>query len=187
MTQRKNGAQQANSRGRLDAISFGSKELWIGRHEADQDVLIFDPAQGDPSAQMLSLYSLTQHRMRRFPRSIVLDRIHPVEDETSRQRAEKEYETRVVRREDHARAKTEEAARGRERQKEAVLAQHSRYLANLGLKDEGVRDTGPQYKTGRRTKCHVCGIAIDDFAGSACLVCEGILCSCGACACKQRQ
>ena len=53
----------------------------------------------------------------------------------------------------------------------------------LGLEYKGERETEPNHKTGRRTKCHSCGIPLDDFASAVCGICDGVLCSCGACAC----
>jgi hypothetical protein len=165
---------------------FDGRKLWVGRHEADDDILIFDPAEADADAPILSLYSLTQHRMRRFPRAVVLTRIQTIEDEVARGKAKKDYVRRNSRKEAHEQERTEEAARSRDRQRDAILAQHTRYLASIGLTSEGVRETGGDHKVGRRTKCHACGIALDDFARAVCVICGGVLCSCGACACKPK-
>lgn len=162
---------------------FNGGELWIGRHEVDDDTLVFDPAEADPFADPISLYSLGQHRKRSFPRAVALRQIHAVTDEIGRRRARNEYEERVARRREHA--DIEAAARsGRlEHQRLAVIAAHQRYLEGLGLPYPGVAPTPATHRPGRRSKCHLCGIALDDFAGTICVACNGVLCSCGACAC----
>jgi hypothetical protein len=163
--------------------AFGGGELWIGQHEADEDILIFDPAEADPHASVLSLYSLTQHRMRRFPRLTVLERIHRVSGKPARARAKKEYAQRAKLKASYEQVRSGEAVRSRDRQRDGVLAAHRRFIESTGLTYEGVRDTGPDSRRGRRTKCHLCGIALDDFASAVCGICSGVLCSCGACGC----
>ena len=166
--------------------AFGGGDLWIGQHASDRDILVFDPTRADPRGDVLALYSLTQHRMRRFPRETVLSRITPITDARGRKRAARDYEQRGELRAEHDRARETARSENVERQRESVIAAHGRYLQGLGIADEGVRDTPADHRPGRRSKCHACGTVLDDFAGSVCIVCEGILCSCGACACGQQ-
>jgi hypothetical protein len=167
----------------LGSEAFGDGKLWIGQHDTDQDVLIFDPSEADPHAEVLSLYSLTQHRTRRFPRAIVLQRIQALNGDGGLDRAKSDYEQRDALRAAYEAEQAMEAVRSRSRQKEGVLSAHRRYLESLGLPYEGSRETGPDHRPGRRTKCHTCGIVLDDFAGAVCITCDGVLCSCGSCAC----
>lgn len=160
--------------------TFGTDGLWIGRHDADHDLLVFDPAESDPSAPLLSLYSLTQHRARSFTRSTVAARIHPLTDVSDRTRAEEDYARRALLREE---VLSGERAARMNRVRDGVIAAHRRFMQAMGLDYAGVRDTAPGHKNGRRTKCHACRIALDDFAGTVCVTCDGVLCSCGACAC----
>ena len=190
MTQRKSSmeAPAVDADGREP---FGDGQIWFGEHTADGDVLVFDPAESDPHADVLSLYSLAQHRTRSFPRATVIARIRPMTDELARARAEKEYAQRGARRAAHEQAQTEADAERADRQRDGVVAAHARYIEAIGAQYQGVRETadvpkGGRRGGGRRTKCHVCGIGLDDFAGAVCLTCEGVLCSCGACGCKSR-
>lgn len=163
--------------------AFGRGGLWVGRHAMDDDVLVFDPAESDADAEVITLYSLTQHRTRSFPRATVLARIEAITDQVSRARAKKEYSQRAKRRSNHeAEVAAADTAR-RSRQREGVLAAHRRYIEALGLEYQGHRDTGADHRPGRRTVCHGCKIVLDDFAGAVCAICSGVLCSCGTCAC----
>lgn len=181
MSKRGNG-----SAGKAEAklpIEVGEGPLWVGRHSGDQDILVLDRETSSFGSANVTLYSLTQHRMRTFPRAIVAEKIHELEEPAARERAISEYSTRnelkavyddglrVAREEQHG------------RQRDAILSAHKRYLSRIGVRAEGVIETLPDFKPGRRVKCHVCGIALDDFAGFVCVGCEGLLCSCGACAC----
>lgn len=163
---------------------FGGGSLWIGQHATDHDILVFDPSEADPCADVLSLYSLTQHRMRRFPRATVMHRIHPLTDEIGHARAKKDYATRAPLRAAHEEARAAERDEQRVRQRDDVLAAHRRYVDALGVTYQGVRESGVGRRGRHRTKCAACGLALDDFAGSVCGSCDGVLCSCGACACK---
>lgn len=178
------GAQDAESVGAPER--FGGTGLWIGKHAADGDLLVFDPAESDPAAERLSFFSMTQLRHRVFPRAVVATNVRELTDELQVARVKKEYadraELRVVRDKENAVARADAA----EKQREQVVAQHERYLAGLGVPYEGVRPTPPDHKPGRRVKCHHCGIAVDDFAGRVCVVCSAVLCSCGACSCGAR-
>jgi hypothetical protein len=163
--------------------AFGGGKLWIGRHTADQDTLVFDPTREDASAQVLALYSLTQHRLRSFPRATVLQRIEVLTDELAHARAKRVYARRTTLRAAHEQARLVSRTEGMKRQRDGVLALHRRYVEALGLTYHEVRDTPADHKAGRRTKCHACGIGLDDFANAVCGICSGVLCSCGACAC----
>src|SRR5690606_1291900 len=73
---------------------FSDGGLWVGRHSGDDDVLVFDPAEGDAQAEVISFYSLAKHRRRSFRRDIIGTRIRPVTDEVSNARALKDYARR---------------------------------------------------------------------------------------------
>jgi len=165
--------------------AFGDGKLWIGRHTGDQDILVFDPAESDPSASVLSLYSLTQHRMRSFPRATVIQRIEELDDQVGAARARKEYLERDSLKAAHEQTLADAKTERMNVQRNDVIGVHQVYIEALGRTYEGVRDTPADHRPGRRTKCHNCGIVLDDFAGAVCGICDGVLCSCGVCACKK--
>lgn len=163
--------------------AFGGGKLWVGKHTADDDILVFDPAECDADGAFLSFYSLTQYRRRTFPRAVALAKIRPLEDQVGSARAEKDYLRRESLEAEHG-ARLEDADTERaQQQKDAVIAAHRRHLEAHGIEYQGVGDTAVEGRKGRRTKCHACGIALDDFVSTACGVCHGVLCSCGACGC----
>jgi hypothetical protein len=164
--------------------AFGGGDLWIGQHAEDLDILVFDPAEADPHADILSLYSLTQHRTRRFPRATVLHRVHELADELGSARARKDYATRAPLRAAHVQTLAAERTARMDRQRDGVVDAHRRYVEQLGVAYQGVRETAEGRRGRQRTKCPSCALALDDFAGKACAACEGVLCSCGACACR---
>ena len=158
--------------------------LWVGQHTADSDLLVFDPAEADPTADRLSFYSLTQHRIRVFPRAVAEERIRELTDAKGAAQALRTYKEREVRRAEHLDEQSVARAARDERQRDGVLRRHQQYLAGIGKPYEGVRSTSAEGKVRRRTSCKVCGIALDDFAHTACNACESVLCSCGACSCR---
>lgn len=162
---------------------FDGEKLWIGRHAADQDTLVFDPAESAPAAERVSFYSLTQHRTRTFPRAVVLRQIHGLTDDISWHRARHDYDDRASRRQEHSEEAAAAQARVVEHQRQSVVEAHSRYLEGIGAENRGVTPTPAAHRPGRRSKCHVCGIGLDDFASSICVACNGVLCTCGGCAC----
>lgn len=168
----------------MAARSNARTGLWVGRHTADSDLLVFDPAQADPTADRLSFYSLTQHRIRIFPRAIAEERILELTDAKGAAQALLTYRERDARRAEHLDEQNVARAARDERQRDAVLRRHQEYLAGIGQPYEGVRPTSEESKVRRRTSCRTCGIALDDFAHTACNACGGVLCSCGACSCR---
>jgi hypothetical protein len=168
------------------AEPFGGGEMWVGECAIDGDVLVFDPSQATSARDLLSFYSMTQLRTRVFPRSLAERQIRELSDEARTTKAKADYarrdELRAVREAELATARAELSGR----QREQVIQRHERYLGAHDIPYQGVRDTPADRKPGRRVKCHSCGIALDDFAGSLCNVCSEVLCSCGACACPRR-
>jgi hypothetical protein len=164
---------------------FNGGNLWIGRHSADGDTLVFDPDVSDPAAGNVSLFSLTNLRHRVFPRPVVAAKIPEVTDPAERADAEKRYREWPALKEQREQERVAEREEVAERQRQGALDRHRHFLEERGIAYEGVRESGTAKATGRRrrTKCHSCGIALDDFAASECLVCDGVLCSCGACGC----
>lgn len=157
--------------------------LWVGRHSGDDDLLVFDPTEADGRGDVISFYSLAKHRVRNFPRSLVGEKIQPVTDEVSSARALKDYARRASLQAQAEDVREADRTAHAEQQREAVIESHRRYLENLGMAYEGIERTDGNRRSGRRTKCPTCGIALDDFAHAACAACGGVLCSCGACLC----
>jgi len=168
---------------------FNGGDLWIGRHSVDGDVLVFDPTETDPTASNLSFFSLSQFRRRAFPRGAVEEKIAEITDKRQRSEAKKQYEKWAALKATHEEEQTAARATARTHQRERILEQHQQFLEGRNLPYEGVRDAHTEgkkpagLKRRRRTKCHSCGIALDDFVGAECVVCNGVLCSCGACGC----
>ncbi len=191
MTQKQSGGSLKTTRrgtakareGAGSGAEFEAGKFWIGRHAADADVLVFDPSESDVVSDRVCLYSLAQHRNRTFPLSVVHDQIRGISDEENWEEAKRNYEDRAALRHEREEVAAAEKRERVEHQRQGVIAAHERYLAGLGIQNAGVVPTPEDFKPGRRSKCQSCGIALDDFAGSVCLVCNGILCSCGACAC----
>ena len=156
--------------------------LWVGRHSGDRDILVLDPEVSSPNPQNVSLYSLTQHRLRTFPRSVMAEKIHALEN-GELEKAIEEYAARLSRRADYEDGLRAAQAQRRTRQRDEIIRSHERYLERIGVRNAGVADTLPGHKNGRRSKCHACGIDLDDFVGLVCGGCSSLLCSCGACAC----
>ena len=158
-------------------------DLWVGRHSGDDDLLVFDPAEADPGAEVISFYSLVKHRRRSFPRGVVESRIQPVTDKASAKKALADYARRTTLQAERDGAREADRSAHAEQQRDAVIEAHRRWVESHGIEYGGVERTDGHRKSGRRTKCGSCGIALDDFAHAACAVCGAVLCSCGACAC----
>ena len=162
---------------------FNRGQMWIGRHSADQDVLVFDPAVSDPAATNLSFYSLSQFRNRTFPRAIAEQKIAEITEQVARDEAQALYEQRTARKAAHESEQSVAREERAGRHREGAIEAHRRYVTNLGIEYLGVRDTTGQEIRPRRSRCAICGIAVDNFVGAACMACNDLLCSCGACNC----
>jgi hypothetical protein len=165
---------------------FNGGRMWIGKHSADGDTLVFDPEVSDPTATNVELFSLTHLRHKRFSREVVSAKIQEITDAAQHASAAEEYRRRIELKEEREKERTVARGAAVERRKQGALDRHREFLEERGIAYEGVRDTSTGKTPGakrRRTKCHACGIALDDFASSECLVCGGVLCSCGACGC----
>lgn len=167
----------------IDPETFHGGTLWVGQHSGDGDVLVYDPSEGDADGEVVSFYSLSKHRTRCFPRAMVGLQINPLADEEASERALQDYAKRDDLQAAHGDELEADRTAHAERQRDAVIEAHRRYIEGLGLDYEGVERTDGNRKSGRRTKCTSCGIALDDFAHAACSICQGVLCSCGACLC----
>lgn len=165
------------------ADPLGAGEMWVGHHEADDDVLVYDPAEAGSRSDVVSFYSLAKHRRRSFPRAMIGTKITPVTDAKSSARALEAYARRAELEAERDGEREADRSAQAEQLRESVIEAHQRYLEGLGIDYEGVERTDGNRKSGRRTKCPACGIALDDFAHAVCGVCGGVLCSCGACAC----
>ena len=162
---------------------FNHGKMWIGRHSADQDVLVFDPAVSDAAANNLSFYSLSQFRNRTFPRAIAEQKITEITEKKDREEAKAQYEQRTARKAAHESEQSVAREERAGRHREGAIDAHKRYVTNLGIEYLGVRDVTGQEIRPRRSRCAVCGIAVDNFVGAACMACNDLLCSCGACNC----
>jgi pyruvate/2-oxoglutarate dehydrogenase complex dihydrolipoamide acyltransferase (E2) component len=177
------GAEHTDENRAANAGGFNSGKMWIGRHSADQDVLVFDPEVSDPNATNLSFYSLSQFRTRSFPRAVAEQKIAEITEKKARAEAQAQYEQRTARKAAHD-SEQSVAREGRTgKHREHAVEAHRRYVTNLGIEYLGVKDTTGQEIRPRRSRCGVCGIAVDNFVGAACLACNDLLCSCGACNC----
>ena len=177
------GAEHTDENRAGKAGGFNSGKMWIGRHSADQDVLVFDPEVSDPDATNLSFYSLSQFRTRTFPRAIAEQKIAEITEKKARAEAQAQYEQRTARKAAHD-SEQSVAREGRTgKHREHAVEAHKRYVTNLGIEYLGVKDTTGQEIRPRRSRCGICGIAVDNFVGAACLACNDLLCSCGACNC----
>ena len=165
------------------AGGFNLGKMWIGRHSADQDVLVFDPEVSDPDATNLSFYSLSQFRTRTFPRAVAEQKIAEITEKKARAEAQAQYEQRTERKAARENEKSVAREERTGRHREHAVEAHRRYVTNLGIEYAGVKDTTGQEIRPRRSRCGVCGIAVDNFVGAACLACNDLLCSCGACNC----
>jgi hypothetical protein len=168
-------AESASSR-------FADGRLWIGEHSGDGDLLVFDPASAELTADRLSFYSLTQLRNRVFPRRIAAQWIHELTDELRSARARKDYDRRSELQAEQEQEQLSARSAQVEANRAAVLELHRRFVEGLGLEYRGVEST-PEGHRSRRSRCHSCGIALDDFADSVCVGCKQVLCSCGGCSC----
>ena len=112
------GAEHTDENRAGKAGGFDLGKMWIGRHSADQDVLVFDPAVSDPGATNLSFYSLSQFRTRTFPRSVAEQKIAEITEKAARAEAQELYEQRTARKAAHeseqSEAREERAGRHRE-------------------------------------------------------------------------
>ena len=162
---------------------FNHGRMWIGRHSADQNVLVFDPAVSDPTAANLSFYSLSQFRTRTFPRAIAEQKIAEITEKGARDEAAAAYEQRTARKAAHESEQSVAREERTGRHREHAIEAHRRYVTNLGIEYLGVKDTTGQEIRPRRSRCAVCGIGVDNFVGAACMTCNDLLCSCGACNC----
>lgn len=165
---------------------FNGGRMWIGRHTADGDTLVFDPEVSDAAAENVTLFSLSHLRNKVFPRAVVAAKIEEVTDQAQHARAEEEYRRWPALREERERERAAAREETAHRQRQATIERHRGYMEERGIEYQGVHDTATGRRAGgnrRRTKCHACGIALDDFAAAECMVCGGVLCSCGACGC----
>jgi hypothetical protein len=166
-----------------DGRATRNGRIWVGRHTGDEDILVFDPAESESTAAVIELYSLTQHRARRFPIDTVRQRIEPISDQSAEAQAKKRYARRAELRAAHEESLAVAAEERRSRQRDAVVDAHRRFVDALGLEYQGVKESKPTRAVRTTPKCAACGIALDDFAGASCAICSRMLCSCGACGC----
>lgn len=179
-------AQRQAKRATAAAETSDSDELWIGEHAVDGDILVLDPDTAEADGRLVSYYSLSQLRWRAFPARFAEEKIRKVTDEIRVARARKDYGRRSELEAEQGRAQVEARADLAERQREQVIRLHEKYMEQLGIPYEGAVES-PEGRRSRRSKCHACGIGLDDFVNRVCGVCAEVLCSCGACACGSKS
>ena len=114
---------------------------------------------------------------------IAEQKIAEITEKKARAEAQAQYEQRTERKAAHD-SEQSVAREGRTgKHREHAVEAHRRYVTNLGIEYLGVKDTTGQEIRPRRSRCGICGIAVDNFVGAACLACNDLLCSCGACNC----
>lgn len=164
--------------------SGSTPDVWVGEHSVDGDILVLDSAEAADGGRV-SYYSLKQCRPRVFTSASAASMIREVTDADRLAEARKEYARRAELEAERAEARVAARADVADRQREQVIRLHARYMEGHGMADEGVRETPSDHKS-RRSRCHACGIALDDFVGMVCVTCNEVLCSCGACGCGRK-
>lgn len=162
-------------------------QLRIGRHSADGDTLVFDPAQSAPGASNVALFSLTQFRTRAFPQRVVEAQIEEIVDPVQRAKAEELYRTWPTHKAERDRELEQAKEASGERRREHILENHRRFMEGNAVAYQGVQDSATKVTGGSRKRarsaCSRCTTPLDDFVGLRCVACGAVLCSCGACAC----
>ena len=165
--------------------------LRIGRHSADGDTLVFDPAQAGAGGSNVPLFSLTQFRTRAFPQRVVESQIEEIVDPEQRAAAEALYHTWPTLKAERDRELEQAKEASGVRRREHILENHRRFLQGNEVEYKGVQDSADKVTGGSRKRarssCTRCSSTLDDFVGLRCMACNGVLCSCGACACTQAR
>lgn len=159
-------------------------DVWVGEHSVDGDILVSDSPPATDGGRV-SYYSLNQRRPRVFASSSAASMIREVTDEKRVAQAREDYARREELEAERDEARVAARADVAERQREQVIKLHERYMDGHGLTVEGVSETPGDHKS-RRSRCHACGISLDDFVGMVCVTCNEVLCSCGACGCGRK-
>jgi hypothetical protein len=161
--------------------------LRIGRHSADGDTLVFDPAHSKAGSTNVELFSLTQFRKRAFPQRVVESRIEEIVDPAQRAEAEARYRDWAALKAERDRELVLAQESSVTRRHEHIVENHRRFVEGNGVEYKGVQDSSEKVTGGSRRRpkssCSRCTTALDDFAGLRCVACMAVLCSCGACAC----
>lgn len=165
-------------------FELGSDKLWIGRHAADEDILVFDPALDQPPSGNVTFFSLTQFRTRSFAPKVAKERIRGITDAKEFSAAKRTYtrwpELKAKQDGVDSRARTEAL----ELRRSAMLQRHEAYLATLPeLAEAAVTKTGRATKRRRITNCLVCQRILETGMDLTCDRCSQRICTCGACAC----
>lgn len=162
----------------------GSKEMWIGRHSADQDTLIFDPAAAPPGSRNVTFFSLTHLRTRSFTPAAAQDMIQGITDPKEVSEAKRTYK-----RWPELKAKQDEAAgvarsEAIEQRRADAIERHQAFLATLpAVSPEAGPKPAKPTKRRRAANCSVCRRALDTGLNLECAACTQPICTCGACAC----
>jgi hypothetical protein len=171
----------------MEFSDLSNGTIWIGRHAADGDTLVLDPALSAPASSLVSFFRLTQFRPRAFPHSVVQSQIREVTDPEQRALAEERYGSWPALKAEHDRSQDRARTETFARQREHIVARHRRFVESRGVAYQGIRDSsaaaGKPSARRQRSSCASCGIPLDDFVGARCVACSAVLCTCGACAC----
>jgi hypothetical protein len=164
-----------------DVPSSGT--VWIGRHAADGDTLVLDPARFSSASSLVSFFSLTQFRPRAFPRTVVQSQIREITDPEQRALAREQYANWPARKAERDRSREQASREVFALQRERIVEMHRRFVQDRGVAYQGIQDSSASSSRRRRSSCGRCGIPLDDFVVARCVACGTVLCSCGACAC----
>jgi hypothetical protein len=158
---------------------FDGQSLWIGRHSADDDVLVFDPVYAVPATgDRYPLYSLRQKRNRVFPVAVIHEKIVGVEG-SERERLFEEYGAARSAAEIEAQQRHDREAKQR---RTTIERRHRLFLSRLELEYKGLRS--PTRTRSRRVDhCYNCKERVDSAIDPECAACGWIVCYCGACGC----
>jgi hypothetical protein len=165
-------------------FEIGTDKLWIGRHAADEDILVFDPALDQPASGNVTFFSLTQFRPRSFAPKVAKERIRGITDAKEFSAAKKTYtrwpELKAKQEGVDSRTRTEAL----ELRRSAMLQRHEAYLASLGeLAEIPLTKAGRPAKRRRIINCLVCQRVLETGMDLSCERCSQSICTCGACAC----
>ena len=168
----------------MDAYSAASaNKMWIGRHSADSDILVFDPALAQPQSGNVMLFSLDHLRPRSFTPAAaetLIDGITDPKEIASAKRAYRKWPERKAERDEAARQARADAVEERRR---AISERHSAFLATLpSARGEAVEKARGSAKR-RVANCPACNRVLATGMNLQCDACAQRICTCGACSC----
>lgn len=159
--------------------TFTGRQIWIGRHEVDGDLLVFDPERSAANSGNYALFSLTQRRQRVFPISVIREKIVAVGDTAEWEQAFEDYRNARVNADAEANNRKADDAARRQR---LIVDKHRAFLNTRKLPYRGTRPQGTN-RVHRVTHCYSCKSNLNNEQHPECAACGWIICFCGACGC----